>query len=37
MLNNRKKRRKKESTKVYPRKRHKDVIKVERLRDEEEK
>ena len=35
MLHNRKKRRKKGSTKVYPRKRYKDIVKVERLSDEE--
>ena len=37
MLNNKKRRRVKETTKVYPRKKHKDIIKVERLSDEEEK
>jgi hypothetical protein len=37
MLNNRERRRNKGNTKVYPRKRHKDIVKVERLSDEEEK
>jgi hypothetical protein len=37
MLHNKERRRNKGNTKVYPRKRHKDIIKVERLRDEEEK
>ena len=37
MLHNRKKRRVKGYPKTYPRNRHKDIIKVERLRDEEEK
>jgi hypothetical protein len=37
MVNNRKRRRKKEAKKLYPINRYKDVIKVERLSDEEEK
>ena len=37
MLHNRKYRRRKGDKKTYPRKRHKDIVKVERLSDEEEK
>ena len=37
MVNNRKRRRKKEAKKLYPINRYKDIIKVERLSDEEEK
>jgi hypothetical protein len=37
MLNNRERQRFKGNTKTYPRKRHKDIVKVERLSDEEEK